>query len=309
MKDLLQLEDLRVFCLVVRKAGFSAAAEAMAASPAYVSKRIRLLEQSLGSRLLDRTTRRIALTEQGERTHAWAQKILQDVEQMSAEVGAARQEARGMLRISSSIGFGRVHLAPVLSELALRYPALSIRFEVADQLLDLAREGIDLDIRIGNDIAPQLMARKLAQNQRILCAAPSYLARHGTPTQLSELSRHNCLVIKERDHPFGVWRLQGPQGECSIRVNGALAANHGEIVHQWALHGHGIMLRSLWDIQRELAEGQLVRILQEYHLPADIWAVYPVKLASSAKLRVCVEFIQQYFQRNTRLTRPVALQG
>jgi len=297
MKDLLQLEDLRVFCLVVRKGGFAAAAEAMAASPAYVSKRIRVLEQCLGCRLLDRTTRRIAMTERGERIHDWAGKILQDVEQMSVEIGTAREQARGIIRISSSFGFGRVHLAPALGELARHYPELSIRFEVADCLIDLAQEGIDLDIRVGNEIAPQLLARKLADNRRILCAAPAYVAGHGSPTTLNALSQHNCLVIKERDHPFGVWRLTGPQGECSIRVQGALAANHGEVVHQWALQGHGIMLRSLWDVARELEEGELVQVLPDYYLQADIWAVYPEKLASSAKLRVCVEFIQQYFRR------------
>ncbi|MBA4707194.1 LysR family transcriptional regulator [Aquitalea aquatica] len=297
MKDLLQLEDLRVFCLVVRKGGFAAAAEAMAASPAYVSKRIRVLEQCLGCRLLDRTTRRIAMTERGERIYGWAGKILQDVEQMSVEIGTAREQPRGIIRISSSFGFGRVHLAPALGELAQHYPELSIRFEVADCLVDLAQEGIDLDIRVGNQIAPQLLARKLANNRRILCASPTYLAQHGSPATLNALSQHNCLVIKERDHPFGVWRLLSPQGECSIRVQGALAANHGEVVHQWALQGHGIMLRSLWDVAHELEGGELVQVLPDYYLPADIWAVYPEKLANSAKLRVCVEFIQQYFQR------------
>lgn len=297
MKDLLQLEDLRVFCLVVRKGSFAASAEAMAVSPAYVSKRVRVLEQCLGCRLLDRTTRRIAMTETGERIYNWAGKILHDVEQMSVEIGTARQQPRGIIRISSSFGFGRVHLAPALGELARHYPELSIRFEVADCLIDLAQEGIDLDIRVGNEIAPQLLARKLADNRRILCASPAYLSRHGTPAALNALSQHNCLVIKERDHPFGVWRLTGPQGEHTIRVQGALAANHGEVVHQWALQGHGIMLRSLWDIERELELGLLVQVLPDYYLPADIWAVYPEKLASSAKLRVCVEFIQQYFRR------------
>lgn len=309
MKELLQLEDLRVFSLVVRKGGFAAAAEAMAASPAYVSKRIRVLEQCLGCRLLDRTTRRIAMTERGERIYDWAGKILQDVEQMNVEIGTARQQPCGMLRISSSFGFGRVHLAPALGELASHYPELSIRFEVADCLIDLAQEGIDLDIRVGNEIAPRLLARKLADNRRILCASPAYLARYGTPAVLSALSQHNCLVIKERDHPFGVWRLRGPQGERTIRVQGALAANHGEVVHLWALQGHGIMLRSLWDVARDLEAGELVQVLPDHYLPADIWAVYPEKLASSAKLRVCVEFIQQYFQRNARLPHPTALPG
>ena len=291
-----QLEDLRVFCLVARKSGFASAAEALGASPAYVSKRIRLLEESLGVKLLYRSTRRVAVTEDGERVYRWAQKILDDVDHMVDEVSATKLAPRGLIRISSSLGFGRVHVAPALAALAERYPQLEIRFDVTDRLLDLESEGVDLDIRVGNEIAPQLIVRKLAANQRILCAAPSYLERHGTPKSLGELSGHDCLAIKERDHPFGVWRLSGPGGETVMRITGPLSANHGEIVHQWALAGRGIMLRSLWDVRTALAAGCLVRVLSDYSQPADIWAVSPLRLSTSAKLKVCVDFIERYFR-------------
>lgn len=295
MNSLPNLEDLRVFVLVARRSSFVAAATELGTSPAFVSKRVRLLEENLGVRLLHRTTRRVAVTEDGERVYHWSQHIFDAVERMSDEVSALHQEPRGQLRIVSSFGLGRKHVAPALSELSSRYPQLDIRFDVYDRLVDLIAEGFDLDIRIGDNIAPNLIAKPLAANRRILCAAPDYLERHGEPRNLSELAGHDCLIIKERDHPFGLWRLQGPNGEESVKVTGHLSANHGEVVHQWCVDGRGILLRSQWDINDSLASGRLVQILPDYHQPANIWAVYAAPLASSAKIRVTVEFFRQYF--------------
>lgn len=302
MNNQVQLQDLRVFCTVVRRSGFAHAAETLGASPAYVSKRIQTLEQCLGVRLLHRSTRRIAVTEAGERIYRWAQTILDDVDHMVEEVSVARHTPRGLIRISSSLGFGRVHVAPALGLLAQRYPELEIRFDVSDRLADLPDEGIDLDIRIGNEIAPHLIAKRLAPNRRILCASPAYLERRGIPRQLDDLASHDCLVIKERDHPFGVWRLTGPGGEIPVRVTGPLASNHGEIVRQWALAGHGILLRSHWDVRDALSDGRLVQVLPDHSQPADVWAVYPARLTASAKVRVCVEFFKEYFRRGELAT-------
>lgn len=295
MNNLPLLNDLRIFMLVARRAGFAAVAQEMGVSPAFVSKRIALLEQSLNVTLLHRTTRRVSITEEGERIYAWAQRILCDVDQMLDELSAARQVPQGMLRIISSFGFGRRVVAPALSALAKQYPQLELRFDVADRLVDLANEGVDLDIRIGDDIAPNLIARKLGTNYRILCASPAFLARYGTPKQLNELSAYPCLVIKERDHPFGVWQLQSKEGQHAIKVTGALSSNHGEIVHQWCLDGQGIALRSWWDVCDNIASGHLVHLLPEYYQPANIWAVYVSRLAASAKVRITVEFLRRYF--------------
>lgn len=292
------LSDLRVFMLVARRAGFAAAAQELGVSPAFISKRIALLEKSLNVCLLHRTTRRVTITEDGERIYQWAQRILGDMDQMMEEVAAVRQEPQGTIRIVSSFGFGRRFVAPALSELAQQYPGLELRLDVSDQLIDLASEGVDLDIRIGDNIAPNLIARKLAQNQRILCASPAYLAQHGVPRTLAELAGRACLVIKERDHPFGLWRLQGPTGEETVKVTGALCSNHGEIVHQWCLDGHGIALRSFWDVKESIANGRLVPVLTEYSQPANIWAVSVSRLATSAKIRVTVEFLRHYFQQH-----------
>ncbi|HCW3115791.1 LysR substrate-binding domain-containing protein [Citrobacter amalonaticus] len=289
------LTDLRVFMLVARRAGFAAVAQELGVSPAYVSKRIALLEQNLNVVLLHRTTRRVTITEEGERIYEWAQRILHDVDQMMDELSDVRQVPQGMLRIISSFGFGRQVVAPALSTLARQYPQLELRFDVEDRLVDLANEGVDLDIRIGDDIAPNLIARKLGTNYRILCASPSFLAQHGTPKQLADLATCSCLVIKERDHPFGIWQLQNKEGEHAIKVTGPLSSNHGEIVHQWCLDGQGIALRSWWDVCDNIASGHLVHVLPEYYQPANIWAVYVSRLATSAKVRITVEFLRHYF--------------
>ena len=198
MNNMPILSDLRVFVLVARRAGFAAAAEELGVSPAFISKRIALLEKALDVSLLHRTTRRVAITEDGERIYEWAQRILNDVDQMMDELSEVRQAPQGMLRVVSSFGFGRRFVAPALSALAREYPQLELRLDVSDRLVDLVSEGFDLDIRIGDDIAPNLIARKLADNQRILCASPAYLQRHGVPKSVAELAGRACLVIKER---------------------------------------------------------------------------------------------------------------
>jgi len=176
------------FTAVVRKASFGGASTELGTSPAYVSKRIRLLEQDLQVKLLHRTTRRVAVTEEGERVFHWAQRILDDMEQLMQEVAVTRSEPRGLLRVSSSFGFGRQIVAPALSRLVEQHPGLQVRLEVFDRLVDVAGEGFDLDVRVGDEIAPHLIARRLADNHRVLCAAPSYLQRKGTPRTVADLA-------------------------------------------------------------------------------------------------------------------------
>jgi LysR family transcriptional activator of dmlA len=290
------LGDLRVFVETAKRSSFARAAEALDASAAYVTKRIRMLEQNLGVKLLHRSTRKVVVTEEGERIYQWAQQILDSVDGMVAEVNVSRAEPRGTLRICSSFGFGRNIVGPAISQLSGRYPQLNVRFEVFDRLVDIASEGFDLDVRVGDEIAPHLIARRLASNHRILCAAPAYLARRGAPRALGELSSHDCLIIKERDHPFGVWRLRDGTREEVIKVTGPLSSNNGEVVVQWAVDGRGIVLRSLWDVAPLLESGALVRILPDFTQEANVWAVYPSKLSGSAKLRVCVDWLEESLQ-------------
>ncbi|HDS1735643.1 LysR substrate-binding domain-containing protein [Pseudomonas sp. BP8] len=301
MNNLPNLDDLDIFLQVARRASFAAVAEERGMSAAFVSKRIRMLEANLGVRLLHRTTRRVSVSEEGERVYQWALQIFEALQRMGDDLSAGQREPAGQLRIASSLGLGRRFVAPALSELAARYPQLDIRLDVHDRLFDLVAEGVDLDIRVGNVIAPHLIAKRLARNRRVLCAAPAYLQRRGAPKSLADLASHDCLAIKERDHPFGLWHLQGPDGEESVRVTGSLSSNHGEVVHQWCLDGRGVLLRSWWDVQDSIADGRLLQVLEEYQQPADIWAVYTAPLAGSAKVRVAVEFFREYFAERYQL--------
>jgi len=293
-------EDLRVFLTVLRQGGFAAAAQELGLSPAYVSKRIRVLEETLHTRLLHRTSRRIALTDDGERTRRWALRILDDFMQLDDELSDAHDHPSGTLHVCSSFGFGRNHVAPALSELAKRYPELELRLDLFDRTVDLVAEGFDLEIRVGEHTSPQHIGRRLVRNQRVLCAAPSYLAERGTPSCLADLDAHDCLMIKERGNALGVWQLRGHEQEHNVRVQGRLSSNHGEVALQWALDGRGILLRSLWDVQSLLSAGHLVHVLVAYSQPADVWALYPSRLAQSGKLRVCVEFLQTHFEKRWR---------
>jgi LysR family transcriptional activator of dmlA len=298
-KDTVPLpEDLRVLLTVIRKNGFAAAADELGLSPAYVSKRIQILETTLGTRLLHRTSRRVSLTEDGERVQRWALRILDDFQQLHDELSDAHDSPRGRLHICSSFGFGRNHVAPAVSLLAERYPELEIRLDLFDRVVDIINEGFDLEIRVGDDLPGQHIGRRLVSNRRVLCAAPGYLQRRGTPQTLDELQQHDCLVIKERDNAFGIWNLDrdGDGGQESVRVSGPLSSNNGEIVLQWALDGRGVLLRSLWDVKPLLEQGRLVQVLEDYSQSANVWAVYPTRLAHSGKLRACVEFLQAHFK-------------
>ncbi|WP_331691626.1 LysR substrate-binding domain-containing protein [Pseudomonas sp. ZY71] len=296
-KDTVPLpEDLRVLLTVIRKNGFAAAADELGLSPAYVSKRIQILETTLGTRLLHRTSRRVSLTEDGERVQRWALRILDDFQQLHDELSDAHDSPRGRLHICSSFGFGRNHVAPAVSLLAERYPELEIRLDLFDRVVDIINEGFDLEIRVGDDIPGQHIGRRLVSNRRVLCAAPGYLQRRGTPQTLDQLQQHDCLVIKERDNAFGIWNLDRDGGQESVRVSGPLSSNNGEIVLQWALDGRGVLLRSLWDVKPLLEQGRLVQVLDDYSQSANVWAVYPTRLAHSGKLRACVEFLQAHFK-------------
>lgn len=299
MHKSLNNDDLRVFTVVARKASFAAAADELGSSVAYVSKRIRLLEESLAVKLLQRTTRRVTVTEEGERVFHWAVRILDEVDQLLQEVSITKSTPKGSLRVSTSFGFGRNIVAPMISNMVERYPGLQVRLEVFDRVVDVAAEGFDVDVRVGDEISPHLVARRLASNQRVLCAAPAYLARRGHPRSLADLVNHDCLVIKERDHPFGVWRVREGQRattpESVVKVTGPLSTNNGEIAVQWAVDGRGIVLRSLWDVGPLLQSGKLVQVLPEVRQEANVWAVYPSRLTKSAKVRVCVEYLASCF--------------
>ncbi len=290
-----QLEDLRLFCVVARNRSFAESARELGVSKAVVSKRMALLEGAVQEKLFHRSTRNVSLTAQGEIVHQWSQRILEDVDLMGEAISREKAAPSGLLRICSSTGFGRSRLAPAISALARQFPQLEIQVELLDRPVDLVEEGFQLDIRIGQVREGNVITRRIARNRRVLCAAPAYLERFGQPQRLDDLKAHRCIAIRERDQDFGRWELTGPAGQVAIKVSGPLSANNGEIVRQWAIDGHGIILRSSWDIRREIESGSLLPVLPEYFQPADVWAVYPSRLSASAKVKVCVEFLEDWF--------------
>lgn len=295
-------KDLLVLVEIVRAGSFSAAADALGQTPAFVTKRVKILESTLSTILLNRSARGISLTESGQRCYEHALDILTRYQCLVDDVTKIKTRPEGMIRIGCSFGFGRNYIAPAITELMRIYPELQVHFELFDRQIDLIQDNIDLDIRINDDIPDHYIAHLLTKNKRVLCAAPEYLATHSEPLTLNALKEHDCLVTKERDMTSGVWELGNGLEKKSVKVSGHLSSNSGEIVLQWALEGRGIMLRSEWDVMPFLESGKLVRVLPEYAQSANIWAIYQEPLYRNARLRVCVEFLAAWCQH--RLGRP-----
>lgn len=291
-----KMEDLWLFEQVTQLGSFAAVARSTGQSPAQVAKRMQTLEATLKARLLRRQARHLTVTPEGLRVYHWARHLLAGMEDMLDELDSLRSQPRGLLRMACSSGFGRCHVAPLVAGLIAAYPDLQVRLESVEPLQEPTGGPFDLEIRVGNDLAPHLVARKLVTHHRVLCASPDYLARRGRPTQPADLAGHECLVIRTRDQLGGVWRLTGPEGELTVKVEGALSSNQGAVVRDWALRGQGIMLRSMWDVAPLLQEGALIQVLPDLRQQADIWAVHQSRLAESARLRVCMEWFQTRLQ-------------
>ncbi|MGO4999893.1 LysR substrate-binding domain-containing protein [Oceanisphaera sp. W20_SRM_FM3] len=304
MDKLPALEDIKVLVIAARLMSFSRAAEQLLVSPAYISKRIKLLEKNLGVVLFFRSARAISLTPEGEIVWRTGEQLLQGLEAMTAELRASREEICGVLRISCSTGFGTEYLNPFILSLRAAYPLLDIDLTLADRAVDLISENMDLDIYIGGAIPEQYIARRIASNIRIFCAAPAYLAEHGWPEDPRELEqKHTCITIRERNQAPASWKIER-QGELmTVAPNSRLSVNNGDVAKQWCVNGQGILLRSIWNVQHELDQGRLVQVLPQWQQAADVYAVYSRSIKSSANLRIFIENLEQYLAQ--RWQRPV----
>ena len=288
--------DLGFFALLARQPSLAAAAQALGVTPPAVSRRLAALEKRLGVRLLNRTTRRLSLTPEGERYLEDGEQILRDIETLERSLLASRETPRGLLRINATFGFGRRHLAPLISEFAKIWPDVEIVLQLTDRPLDLTEHAMDIGIRFGAPPDTRILARKIASNRRLLCAAPAYLAQHGHPAQPRDLQDHACIVIRENNAAFNNWQLTDGKQQTMVKVRGPLSTNHGEIAVDWALAGHGIVLRSEWDVAGYLRTGQLARVLQPWvGSAADIHAIYPQRHHLTATVRVFLDFLAEHF--------------
>ncbi|GAP38547.1 LysR substrate-binding domain-containing protein [Piscinibacter sakaiensis] len=291
--------DLRFFSLLVRHGSLAETAQQIGVTPPAVSKRLAGIERRLGVRLLQRTTRRIGLTPEGETYLVEGARVLEELEALEHTVAGSGAAPQGLLRVCASLGFGRKQLAPALSAFARRFPGVEVQLHLTDRTVDPVEQGFDLQLRFGELPDSRLTARLLARNRRVLCAAPAYLRRAGEPASPRELARHACLFIRESDETFGTWRLSAGGRTDSVKVRGPLASNDGECVLQWALDGHGILMRSLWEAAPLLRAGRLTPVLADWSLPpADIHAVFPTRSQLSAKTRALVDFLTERFEKH-----------
>jgi DNA-binding transcriptional LysR family regulator len=305
------ITDLEIFARVAAAGNMSAAGRDMGLSPAVVSKRISHMEERLGARLFQRTTRQLKLTETGKGFYERIVTILSDIEEAEAFVSQLNAKASGTLRVTAPTGFCRRHMAPYLAGFLQQHPELNLELHLTDNIIDIVGEGIDLAIRIAELDDSSLVARRLAPCHRVICATPQYLERNGVPQSLNDLSGHNCLTVGLHS----VWRLEGPDGAINMKVSGNLRSNSSDVVHEALLSGLGIGMRSTWDVADDLKAGRLRAVLTEYHESPrlGVYAVYPCRQFVPAKLRVFVDFLAQlygpepYWDRgvNTSYVQPV----
>lgn len=286
--------DLGFFREIVKQGSLTAAARELGVTPASVSKRLTRLEEALGVPLVLRTTRRLSLTDEGELFHANALRLLSELEDMERLVSQNRAAPKGLLRVNAPLGFGRTCITPLVSRFVKRYPEVDVQLQLSDHPLSLVDEAFEVGIRFGEIPDARLIARRIAANRRLVCAAPSYLKQHGEPKVPNDLIQHNCIVLRQNDAAYGAWRFtRGKQTE-TVKVRGSLSSNDGEVCLNWVLNGHGLMLRAEWDIAKYVRTGRLKILLEDYATPpADIYAVYPERQARSPRVRAFVDFLQE----------------
>lgn len=300
MTNVIQPADLSFFSALVRAGNLSAAARELGITTPAVSKRLALMESRAGVLLVNRTTRRMSLTPEGEVYLEHARRILDEIDAMEALLGVAKATPKGLLRVNATLGFGRSHVAPIISRFVRKYPQVEVQLQLSVNPPPLTEDSFDVCVRFGAPPDARVIARFIAPNRRLLCASPAYLAKHGTPKVPADLARHHCIGIRQGDEAYGVWRLSGGRGRSTkaeaIKTRGSLATNDGEIAVSWALDGHGIVMRAQWDVERHMRTGHLVQVLPQYFTPdADIHAVYPQRHQSAARVRAFVDFMALSF--------------
>lgn len=289
------LYEMSVFEKVVAAGSLSAAARDLGVSTAVVSRRLAALEARLGVRLVNRTTRRLALTDEGAIYHEACARILAEIEDADSAAAAQRVEPQGLLKVALPASFGHKHIAPLVPPFAARYPKIELAFSLSDRTVNVIAEGYDLAIRIGELEDSSLAARKLAPNRRVVCASPQYLREHPAPRVPEDLRQHNCLTTTDLQMN---WEYKGPDGKRGmVRVSGHYACDNWEVLREWAMAGLGVALKSTWDVRRQLGEGLLVPLLPEYDFGTDvaIYAVYPHRRYLPAKTRVFIDYLAESF--------------
>ena len=284
------LGDLEIFARIVTAGSLSAAGRELGLSPPVVSKRIQRLEERLGARLFQRTTRKVTLTEAGQGFYERVVAILASIEEAENQLARKSSEVRGLLRVAAPTSFGRLHIAPHLGPLLAANPGLIVDLELSDSFVDIVGEGFDVAVRIADLDDSSLVARRLAPVHRVLCATPDYLSRAGEPTTIAQLANHVLLATHGQDP----WRLEGPEGPTTLRTHSALRTNSNEVVREAVLASLGIALRSTWDVGPELRSGALKVVLPRWRAShrVGLFAVYPSRRFLPQKVRVFIDHLR-----------------
>ena len=290
-------KEIETFVSVATRGSLSAAARAEGVTPAVMGRRIDALEERLGVKLLVRTTRKLSLTFEGSAFLEDCQRILNDLANAEASVSLGGVKASGHIKVSAPAGFGRRHVAPLVRDFLSANPEVTCSLDLSDRLVDLVNEGVDCAIRIGELSDSSLVSVRLADNRRVVVASPSYLARNGIPQTPDELARHDCLSLDpQRGWVFA--DLDAPGRTRTVKVSGRFECNDGTVLHEWALGGIGLAWRSMWEVERDLASGVLVSVLDEWGAPATgIYAVFPQNRRLPLRVRLLIDHLRGVFGR------------
>ncbi|KIF79850.1 LysR family transcriptional regulator [Noviherbaspirillum autotrophicum] len=288
-------KQISTFVDVAAKGSLSAAARAEGIAPAMIGRRLDALEERLGVKLLQRSTRKIALTNEGITFLEDCQRILADLENAEAAVSERSANASGHLLISAPAGFGRQHVAPLIPSFLAQHRNVSVTLNLNDRVVDLIGEGIDVAIRIAALSDSSLIGVKLADNKRVVVASPAYIKRHGAPASLDDLAKHNCLAISSEGSQRG-WTFRQNGKNVTLKVTGNMVCNDGAVLHEWALGGKGLAWRSMWEVGTAIESGRLVTVLDEFAAPGnDIYAVFAQRRHLPLRIRAFVDFLRHAY--------------
>lgn len=288
-------KQISTFVDVAAKGNLSAAARAEGIAPAVIGRRLDALEERLGVKLLQRTTRKIALTNEGLAFLEDCQRILADLENAESAVSERSAKASGHLLISAPAGFGRQHVAPLIPSFLAQHRDVSVTLNLNDRVVDLIGEGVDVAIRIAALSDSSLIGVKLADNKRVVVVSPSYVKRHGTPKSLDDLVKHNCLAISSEGSQRG-WTFRQNGKNVTLKVTGNMVCNDGAVLHEWALTGKGLAWRSMWEVGTAIESGRLVTVLDEFAAPGnDIYAMFAQRRHLPLRIRAFVDFLRHAY--------------
>ena len=295
-----KFKQLESFVSVATRGGLTAAAVAEGVAPAVMGRRLDALEARLGVKLLVRTTRRITLTHEGSAFLEDCQRVLADVANAEASVSAGGVKASGHLRVTAPAGFGRRHVAPLVPRFRELHAEVTISLNLGDRVVDVAGEGFDCAVRVGDMPDSSMVSVRLADNRRLCVATPKYLQQHGTPKHPSELSRHDCLTLSSDASQTRGWAFQvvkdGVAELVHLKPGGPLDCSDGQVLHAWCLAGYGIAWRSTWEVEAEIAAGTLVAVLDEFAAPPNgIYAVFPQRKHLPLRVRLWIDYLKHHY--------------